>query len=151
MRLLPSTSLDMGKNPERLRESPKDDSNERNRRGREGEDLAAGHLAGLGWELIARNHRCPQGEVDLILRAGKEIHFVEVRSRTGEAKGAPEESVGRTKARRVVAAATDWARQNGGLHQRFRFDVVAVTFGGGDPRVVLFRDAFDADGGPGHW
>jgi putative endonuclease len=127
------------------------DPDERNRRGREAEGLAASHLAALGWEVIARNHRSPQGEVDLVCREGREIHFVEVRSRTGEAQGGPEETVGRSKARRVVAAATDWALRNGGLEQRFRFDVVAVTFGGAVPRVLLFPDAFDSDGRPGHW
>ena len=128
-----------------------DDPDERNRRGREAEGLAASHLAALGWELVARNHRSPQGEVDLVFREGREIHFVEVRSRTGEEQGGPEETVGRSKARRVVAAATDWALRNGGLEQRFRFDVVGVTFGAPEPRIVLFRDAFDADGRPGHW
>ncbi len=128
-----------------------EDPDERSRRGREAEGLAAGHLAGLGWELLGRNHRCPRGEVDLICRAGKEIHFVEVRSRTGDARGGPEETVGRVKARRVVAAATDWALEHGGLGQRFRFDVVAVVFGEDPPRISLYRDAFDADGRPGHW
>jgi putative endonuclease len=127
------------------------DADERNRRGREAEGLAAAHLAALGWELLARNHRCPQGEVDLVFRVGEEIHFVEVRSRTGQAQGGPEESVGRGKARRVVAAASDWALQHGGLAQRFRFDVVAVVFGEDRPRISLYRDAFDADGRPGHW
>jgi putative endonuclease len=127
------------------------DPDERNRRGRAAEDLAAGHLAGLGWEVVARNHRCPEGEVDLVCRFDREIHFVEVRSRTGEAQGGPEETVGRRKARRVAAASADWARANGGLFQRFRFDVVAVTFGEAAPKIVLFRDAFDADGSPGHW
>jgi putative endonuclease len=131
--------------------SPLQDPDERNRRGREAEGLAAAHLAGLGWELLARNHRCPQGEVDLICRAGEEIHVVEVRSRTGESQGGPEETVGRVKARRVVAAAADWAQQHGGLSQRFRFDVVAVVFGEDPPRISLYRDAFDADGRPGHW
>jgi putative endonuclease len=131
--------------------SLEEDPDERNRRGREAEDLAGAHLAGLGWEVVARNHRCREGEVDLVCRRGREIHFVEVRSRTGEAQGGPEETVGRRKARRVAAAATDWALSNGGLSQRFRFDVVAVTFGEGQPRIVLFRDAFDADGSPGHW
>jgi putative endonuclease len=127
------------------------DPDERNRRGREAEALAAGHLAELGWEVVARNHRCPGGELDLVCREGRNVHFVEVRSRTGEAHGGPEETVGKGKARRVVAAATDWALRNGGLEQPFRFDVVAVTFGEGAPRVILFRDAFDADGRPGHW
>ncbi len=127
------------------------DPDERNRRGREAEELAAAHLRSLGWEIIDRNHRALRGEVDLVCREGGIVHFVEVRSRTGEAHGGPEETVGRTKARRVVVAATDWALRNGGLEQHFRFDVVAVTFGEPEPRVVLFRDAFDADGTPGHW
>jgi putative endonuclease len=127
------------------------DPDERNRRGREAEGLAAGHLTALGWEVIDRNHRAPRGEVDLVCREGRTVHFVEVRSRTGEAQGGPEETVGRRKAGRVVAAATDWALRNGGLEQPFRFDVVAVIFGEGAPRIVLYRDAFDADGRPGHW
>jgi putative endonuclease len=114
-----------------------DDPDERNRRGREAEGLAPSHLAALGWELVF-------GE-------GPEIHFVEVRSRAGEGQGGPEEAVGRSKARRVVAAATDWALRNGGLGQRFRFDVLGVTFGDPEPRIVLFRDAFDGDDRPGHW
>ena len=131
--------------------SLRDDPNERNRRGREAEALAAAHLAALGWEIVDRNHRSPQGEVDLVCREGRVVHFVEVRSRTGEAQGGPEETVGWGKARRVVAAATDWALRHGGLEQPFCFDVVAVTFGEAEPRIVVFRDAFDADGRPGHW
>ncbi len=130
---------------------PQHDPDERNRRGREAERLAAEHLEALGWEVVDRNHRTPRGEVDLVCREGRTVHFVEVRSRTGEAQGGPEEMVGLGKARRVVSAATDWALRNGGLEQPFRFDVVAVTFGAGEPRIVLFRDAFDADGRPGHW
>ncbi len=131
--------------------SLRDDPDERNRRGREAEELAAAHLAGMGWELLDRNHRCDRGEVDLVFRLGEEIHFVEVRSRTGGEQGTPEESVGPRKARRVVAAATDWARERDALERPLRFDVVAVTFGEADPRIVVFRDAFDGDGRPGHW
>ncbi len=129
----------------------RDDPDERNRRGREGEELAARHLVELGWEILDRNHRARRGEVDLVCREGGRVHFVEVRSRTGRDHGGPEESVRRLKARRVVAAATDWALRNGGLAQHFRFDVVAVTFGEAEPRIVLYRDAFDEDGRPGHW
>jgi putative endonuclease len=131
--------------------SLRDDPDERNRRGREAEALAAAHLAGLGWELLDRNHRCARGEVDLVFRAGEEIHFVEVRSRTGDARGGPEETVGARKARRVIAAATDWAEAHDALSRPLRFDVVGVTFGEAEPQLVVFRDAFDGDGRPGHW
>jgi putative endonuclease len=123
----------------------------RRARGREAEALAAAHLAGAGFEILARNHATRRGEVDLVCREGDVLCFVEVRSRGSEAQGGPEETVGPQKARRVIAAATDWALSNGGLDRAIRFDVVAVTFGEGPPRIDHFRAAFDANGQPGHW
>ncbi len=124
---------------------------ERRAKGREAEDLAASFLRERGFEVLERNHATRRGEVDLVCREGEVLCFVEVRSRTSEAQGGPEETVGRRKARRVVAAATDWALRNGGLERAIRFDVVAVTFREGGPRIEHFRAAFDADGAPGLW
>lgn len=100
-------------------------------------------------EILARNHSVRRGEVDLVCREGEVLCFVEVRSRSSDAQGGPEETVDRRKARRVVLAATDWALRNGGVEREIRFDVVAVTFGDGTPRVAHFPGAFDADGAPG--
>ncbi|HEY6098536.1 MAG TPA: YraN family protein [Anaeromyxobacter sp.] len=124
---------------------------DRRARGREAEELAAAFLRRCGFEILDRNHAIRRGEVDLVCREGEVLCFVEVRSRTSEAQGGPEETVGRRKARRVVAAATDWAARNGGLDREIRFDVVAVTFGEGGPRIAHFRAAFDGDGAPGLW
>ena len=119
--------------------------------GREAEELAAAFLRERGFEVLDRNHAVRRGEVDLVCREGDVLCFVEVRSRTSDAQGGPEETVGRTKARRVVAAATDWAMKNGGLDRAIRFDVVAVTFAEAGARIEHFRAAFDADGAPGLW
>jgi putative endonuclease len=54
--------------------------------------------------------------------------------------------VGPAKARRVVAAATDWAVRNGGLDREIRFDVVAVRTGRDGPSLELIPGAFDAEG-----
>ncbi len=124
---------------------------ERRARGREAEDLAARFLVSRGFEVLARNHSIRRGEVDLVCKDGDVLCFVEVRSRNSLAQGGPEETVGRRKARRVVAAATDWAVRNGGLERSIRFDVVAVTFGDGPARIDHFPAAFDEDGAPGHW
>lgn len=124
---------------------------DRRARGREAEDLAAAFLRERGFEILDRNHAVPKGEVDLVCREGDVLCFVEVRSRTSEAQGGPEETVGRRKARRVVAAATDWALRHGALERAIRFDVVAVTFQEGAPRIEHFRAAFDSDGAPGPW
>jgi putative endonuclease len=117
-------------------------------RGREAEGLAEAHLAGLGYRLLGRNHATRRGEVDLICQEGEVICFVEVRSRAGEAQGSPLETVSPAKARRVVAAATDWAWQHGKLDAALRFDVVGVIQGPEGPRFELVRGAFDAHGQP---
>ncbi len=124
---------------------------DRRARGRAAEDLAAAWLARRGFEVLARNHATRRGEVDLVCREGDVLCFVEVRSRSSRAFGAPEETVDRRKARRVVAAATDWAARHGALDRPIRFDVVAVTEGPAGPEVELFRNAFDADGDRGMW
>jgi putative endonuclease len=125
---------------------------DRRARGREAEGLAAAFLEARGFEILARNHAVKRGEVDLVAREGEVLCFVEVRSRTSQAQGGPEETIGAAKARRVVAAATDWATRNGGLDRDIRFDVVAVTLVEGEPaRIEHFRGAFDADGRPEPW
>jgi len=124
----------------------------RRARGREAEALAAAFLEERGYRILDRNHALRRGEVDLVCEAGGLLCFVEVRSRTGDAHGGPEETVDRRKARRVVLAATDWADRNGGAARDIRFDVVAVTFGDDvAPRIVHFPGAFDADGAAGVW
>lgn len=121
-------------------------------RGREAEDLAAAFLEARGFRILDRNHATRRGEVDLVAREGEVLCFVEVRSRASLAQGGPEETVSAAKARRVVAAATDWAERHGGLDREIRFDVVAVTILDGEPpRLEHFRGAFDADGRPEPW
>jgi putative endonuclease len=114
--------------------------------GRRAEDLAAAWLAERGYVVLARNHATRRGEVDLVCRAGDLLCFVEVRLRAGSGHGAPEETVDRRKALRVVAAATDWARRNGALDDDIRFDVLAMTGSGSEPAFQLFEGAFDASG-----
>ena len=116
--------------------------------GRRAEDLAAAWLAERGYVVVARNHATRRGEVDLVCRAGGVLCFVEVRSRSGGGHGAPEETVDRRKALRVVAAATDWAYRNGALDDDIRFDVLAMTGNGDTVAFELFEGAFDASGGP---
>jgi putative endonuclease len=117
-------------------------------RGLAAEALAEEHLLGLGYRVLARNHATRRGEVDLVCQEGEVTCFVEVRSRAGEAHGSPLETVTPVKARRVVAAATDWAWRNGKLDAALRFDVIGVVLGPGGPRFELVRGAFDAHGQP---
>lgn len=123
----------------------------RSARGREAEGLAARYLEAKGFEILDRNHAIRQGEVDLVCRDGDVLTFVEVRSRGSAAHGSPAETISPAKGRRVVAAATHWALRNGGLQRDIRFDVVAVTFGEGAPKIEHLRNAFDASGAPSRY
>jgi putative endonuclease len=115
-------------------------------RGRAAEEAAARWLEAQGWRVLARNHATRRGEVDLVCDDGGTLCFVEVRSRASASFGSPSLTVDRSKARRVVSAATDWAVRNGGLDRAMRFDVVAVDLSAGAPRFELIRGAFDSTG-----
>lgn len=119
------------------------------RRGREAEEAAARWLEAQGFEVLARNHGTRRGEVDLVCREGDTLCFVEVRSRAAGGLVDPLETVGRRKARRVVAAAADWAARHRALERPMRFDVVAVRLGPGGAEFELVRGAFDGSGAPG--
>jgi putative endonuclease len=114
------------------------------RTGQGGEDLALSHLEALGYRLVARNHRCARGEVDLIVERGALTVFVEVRTRMGRAGGSPLETVGVQKQRKVVSAARDWLARAGGGARELRFDVVGVVHGPRGPEVAHVPGAFDA-------
>jgi putative endonuclease len=142
-----------GRPPGRLRaaEPAAGDRSSTRERGREAEAAAARWLEGQGFEVLARNHATRRGEVDLVCREGDTICFVEVRSRAAGGLADPVETVTPRKARRVVAAATDWAARHGALERPMRFDVVAVRLGPGGADFELVRGAFDGSGEPGVW
>jgi putative endonuclease len=68
--------------------------------GRFGEQLAVGHLETAGLEILARNWRCRQGELDIVARDGSQLVFVEVKTRSSRAFGSPAEAVDRAKSAR---------------------------------------------------
>ncbi len=112
--------------------------------GRSGEERAARHLAKLGYRILERNYGTRQGEIDLIALDRDTVVFIEVKTRTSDAFGAPELAVGQRKQERMVKAALGYLRQKK-LHQMScRFDVVAIS-GGEDPQVEVFRNAFEMD------
>ena len=112
--------------------------------GRYGEQLAAEHLTALGMTVLARNWRCPQGELDLVLRdTDGTLVFCEVKTRSGTGFGEPSEAVGPRKARTLRALACRWLvdhRPPGAAE--LRFDVVSIVRQRGfSPQVQHLRGA----------
>ncbi len=99
---------------------------ERRAVGAYGERLAERHLREQGLVVLARNWRCPDGEVDLILRDGEDVVFCEVKTRRGDRFGTPAEAVSPAKVRRLRRLAMRWLEQTTVRPREIRFDVVAV-------------------------
>jgi putative endonuclease len=116
----------------------------RQRFGDAGEKAAEDVLARDGYRVVARKHRCPRGEVDLVLERGELLIFVEVRTRATALFGGPEETVGFEKQRRVVRAARDFLARWRGPPRGARFDVVAVLDRPEGPLISHIPNAFDA-------
>lgn len=94
--------------------------------GAHGEDLAVRHLQAAGMEIICRNWRCRYGELDLIARDAGVTAFVEVKTRSGLAYGAPAEAVTFAKRQRIRRLALLWLTEQDGPWRRIRFDVVSI-------------------------
>lgn len=114
--------------------------------GQAAEDLAAQHLQSLGLQVLFRNWRRREGELDIVARAPDgTCVFVEVRSRTGSEHGHPLEMVTTKKQRQVVRTARLFLQEEQVPASGYRFDVIAVEFssgGGNPPALTHIEDAF---------
>lgn len=97
----------------------------RKRLGAWGEKVAADHLKASGYELVDRNWRCRQGEIDLVVRKGQELVFVEVKTRRGQQAGMPEEGLTQRKSQKLVNLAKLYLAEHD-LTADWRIDLVAV-------------------------
>ncbi len=96
--------------------------------GKQGEDGAVEFLEKLGYEILQRNYRKKEGEIDIVALDPKqgEIVFAEVKSRRNRAFGAPEEAVGERKIGKMAAAAEHWLAENGKEKAEWRLDLVIL-------------------------
>ena len=97
--------------------------------GRLGEDLAAEYLESLEYEILARNYRSPLGEIDIIAKHNETLVFVEVKTKTSNFFGRPEEMVTKTKQTKLKNLANSYLSQHSHLGP-VRIDVVAVNVNG---------------------
>ena len=112
--------------------------------GRLGEDLAVAELQRHGLHVLARNWRCPDGEIDIIAvepGAGhRTVVFCEVKCRTGLGFGDPLESITYAKQRRLRRLAARWLATEGQGTDRVRIDALGVVLlPGADPVLTHVR------------
>ena len=112
--------------------------------GEDAESKALSWLKTQGLALVARNYSRKCGEIDLIMRHGHDLVFVEVRYRKNRAFGGAGESITRKKQNKIRKTAESFLQQYpGGPYNQCRFDVIAIT--GPKEQVVIdwIKHAFE--------
>lgn len=94
--------------------------------GRWGESLAAERLQADGYEILARNWRCAQGEIDLVARDEDMLIMVEVKTRRSKAYGYPEEALTPRKAQKLIDLGVAYVAELEDPEIPWRIDLIAI-------------------------
>ncbi len=111
--------------------------------GRLGEELARDFLKKRGFHILENNYRCPEGEIDIIAHHKDYLVFIEVRTKTSQEFGIPEESITKAKKKRMVATAQHYRQTHDRQLPLWRIDFVAVELDkkGKPSRIELIENA----------
>ena len=117
--------------------------NPRQALGRRGENLAAAWYEHAGYQILDRNWRCRDGELDLVLGRGRTVVFCEVKTRSSTRFGAPVEAITATKQRRLRTLALRWLADHDRRGGDLRFDVASVLIARGrEPVLEILEGVF---------
>lgn len=114
---------------------------EHNLLGSQGESLAAEFLSREGYTLLDRNWRYGKGEVDIICTKGRFIVFAEVKTRSTEYFGKPEEAVDKKKQRELIKAADAYVIKKN-IPLEVRYDILSVIIKQNTHSIRHIEDAF---------
>ena len=105
-----------------------------------GEEITARYLLARGDEILDRNWRIREGEIDLVSFGTDGLfHFVEVKTRSSLAFGHPFEAINRDKAHRMQRLALGWLATHGCLGCEYSIDVVAILVAADGSHTLEFR------------
>ena len=111
------------------------------KKGKEGEALAAEFLTARGFEIIARNYRYKRLEIDLIVKKNNWLIFVEVKMRSSNAFGNPEDFVDYKKIKNITSGAEQYTHDKN-WQGNIRFDIISIREQDGNKEIVHIEDAF---------
>lgn len=109
--------------------------------GKDGEEIAAQHLLKNGYDILHRNWRFGKFEIDIVAKKGNTLSIVEVKTRTGDYFGEPEEGVTKAK-EKFLATAADHYIQSKNLDVEVRYDIISIVFFYDKHELKMIEDAF---------
>jgi len=113
-----------------------------NELGQKGEQLAYAWLVEKGYEILHRNWRYKQYEIDIIALKDNFLHMIEVKTRYASRFGYPEDSVGKKKFKNLKRATNEYLFLNPG-YKWIQYNILAITLSRNrDPEFFLLEDVF---------
>lgn len=109
--------------------------------GRKGEKIALDHLLCKGYEFLEQNYHFKKAEIDLIFQKDKLLIFVEVKFRSSDQFGYPEEMVSQRQQELILEAAENYIVENNWQND-IRFDIISILAIGKKISISHFEDAF---------
>ncbi|MFM9945526.1 MAG: YraN family protein [Bacteroidia bacterium] len=109
--------------------------------GREGEEIAAAYLKAKGYQIIEINKRFGRAEIDIIAKIGNEYVFVEVKTRTSDYFGFPEEAIDNKKIKLLGKAAEQFCLERK-EDLEIRYDMISLVLGDEKHDIIHIEDAF---------
>lgn len=111
------------------------------KKGKQGEKLAANFLKSHGYEILEENYRHKRGEIDLIARKEGLLVFVEVKTKSRDKYGFPEEAVNSKKEEMIITTADQYVFE-ADWRGSIRFDIISILGEGDNIQIAHFEDAF---------
>ncbi|WP_224491258.1 YraN family protein [Robertkochia flava] len=111
------------------------------RLGKWAEDHAVNYLQDKGYVILERNFRYDRAEIDIIAEYGNLIVIVEVKARSTDYFGHPQDFISRKKVARLVKAANYYMTAND-FYNEVRFDAIGILKGENGVQVEHLEDAF---------
>ena len=109
--------------------------------GQEGEQLACEFIEKNGYQILEKNYRFRQEEIDIIAHKKDIIAIIEVKTRSTNAFGNPETFVSRQKQKHLMSAANEYIQRKN-IDLEVRFDIISILKKGTEFSITHFEDAF---------
>ena len=110
-------------------------------KGKAAEEKAASYLKSLGYEILERNFRSKFGEIDIIAKDKDTLVIVEVRSKSYSFFGTPEETISKSKAKKIIKTAEFYIQTKNPNFENVRFDIISILHN----NISHIKNAFDVD------
>lgn len=105
--------------------------------GRFGEDMAAAFLERNGYKIVARNYCGGRRELDIIASKGGVLSFIEVKTRTSQSYGLPEEAINWQKQRHLASAIEKYVFDHDLFETPYQVDSIAVEVDKANKRIRI--------------